>query len=98
MSTAIAGNILVVEDNRMNRLLLARSLEQQGHKVSFAENGPQALEAARAQRFDVVLSDIEMPEMNGYELLAQMLADPHLRDTPVIMISSQEEMDAIVKC
>ena len=63
---------MVVDDNRMNRLMLARGLEQQGHQVSFAEHGRQALEMMQNQAFDLVLLDIEMPEMNGYEVLEQL--------------------------
>jgi adenylate cyclase len=97
MST-IAGSILVVDDNRMNRLMLARGLEPQGHRVSFAEHGRQALEMMQNQAFDLVLLDIEMPEMNGYEVLEQLHANPHWRDIPVIMISAVDEIDSVVKC
>jgi class 3 adenylate cyclase len=82
----------------MNRLMLARGLEQQGHRVGFAEHGRQALEMMRNQAFDLVLLDIEMPEMNGYEVLEQLRADPHWRDIPVIMISAVDEIDSVVKC
>jgi adenylate cyclase len=94
----LTGSILVVDDNRMNRLMLARGLEQQGHQVSFAAHGLQALEMMQNQAFDLVLLDIEMPEMNGYEVLEQLRADPHWRDIPVIMISAVDEIDSVVKC
>lgn len=94
----LSGSILVVDDNRMNRLMLARSLELQGHQVSFAENGQQALEILRDQAHDLILLDIEMPEMNGYEVLEQLNANPHWRDIPVIMISAVDEIDSVVKC
>ncbi|MGH7354499.1 MAG: adenylate/guanylate cyclase domain-containing protein [Candidatus Rokuibacteriota bacterium] len=93
-----AGRILVVDDNRVNRLLLGRALEQIGHAVTFAEHGRQALEALRRQPVDLVLLDIEMPEMNGYEVLEALAADPQLRDIPVVMTSSVEEIDSIVRC
>ena len=92
------GYILVVDDNRMNRLMLARGLEQQGHRVAFAEHGRQALEMLGAQDFDLVLLDIEMPEMNGYQVLEHLAADVHRRDLPVIMISAVEEIDSVVRC
>jgi adenylate cyclase len=92
------GKILVVDDNRMNRLLLARSLEQQGHTVLFAENGSAALEQLRATPFDLMLLDVEMPELNGYQVLAQVHADHHLRNIPVIMTSALDEIDSVVKC
>lgn len=92
------GNLLLVDDNKVNRILLARGLEQNGHKVETAENGRQALEKLRAGSFDLVLLDIEMPEMNGYEVLETCLQDPELRDIPIIMTSSLDELDSVVKC
>ncbi len=93
-----AGRLLVVDDNKVNRLLLGRGLEQQGHSVAFAENGRMALEMLRAQPFDLVLLDIQMPEMDGYQVLENLTADLHLRDIPVIMTSALEELDSVVKC
>ena len=92
------GHILVVDDNRMNRLMLARALEKQGHRVAFAEHGRQALEMLAAQDFDLILLDIEMPEINGYQVLERLAADVHRRDLPVIMISAVEEIDSVVRC
>jgi len=92
------GQILVVEDNRMNRLVLVRALEQQGHRIACAENGRQALEMLAGQDFDLILLDIEMPEMDGYQVLAHLSADVHRRDLPVIMISAVEEIDSVVRC
>jgi len=91
------GHILVVDDNRMNRLKLSRSLEQQGHTVALAENGRQALELVRGQSFDLMLLDIIMPEMDGYQVLAHMKEDSRLRDIPVIAISALDEMESVVK-
>jgi len=92
------GELLVVDDNRVNRLLVARTLEQLGHRVAFAENGRQALEALRHHPPDLVLLDIEMPEMNGYETLEALRADPKLRDIPVVMMSSVDEVDSVARC
>src|SRR5687767_3562684 len=92
------GHLLVVDDNKVNRILLSRGLEQQGHKVDTAENGRQALEKLRVDAFDLVLLDIEMPEMNGYQVLETCLQDPELRDIPIIMTSSLDEIDSVVKC
>jgi adenylate cyclase len=92
------GYMLVVDDNRMNRLLLSRALEQQGHKVAFAANGRQALEMLHQQSFDIVLLDVLMPELDGYQVLAQLGADHHLRNIPVIMTSALDELDSVVKC
>src|SRR5215217_2382420 len=92
------GYLLVVDDNKVNRILLARGLEGDGHKVETAENGKQALNKLRTEAFDLVLLDIEMPEMNGYEVLETCLQDPELRDIPIIMTSSLDEIDSVVKC
>jgi len=92
------GRLLVVDDNKVNRILLARGLESYGHKIQTAENGRQALEKLRSDAFDLVLLDIEMPEMNGYQVLETCLRDPELRDIPIIMTSSLDELDSVVKC
>lgn len=92
------GHILVVDDNRMNRLKLSRGLEQQGHTLALAENGQQALEMVQAQPFDLMLLDIVMPEMDGYQVLEHMKRDSTLRDIPVIVISALDEMESVVKC
>ena len=92
------GRLLVVDDVEMNRDLLSRRLKQQGHEVATAENGRQALEKIRAAAFDLVLLDIMMPEMDGYQVLAEMMGDPVLKHVPVIMISAVTEMDSVVKC
>ena len=95
---AQTGTLLVVDDNRVNRLLLGRALEQLGHTVTFAENGREGLEALRQRRVDLVLLDIEMPVMDGYQVLAALAADSHLRDIPVVMMSSVEEVDSVARC
>jgi len=92
------GHMLVVDDNRLNRLLLTHALEQNGHFVFTAENGKVAMEMLRTKTFDVLLLDIDMPEMNGFEVLEAMLNDNDLRDLPVIMTSASDELDRVVKC
>ena len=91
------GNILVVEDNPMNRDTLSRYLSRLGHTVAIAENGQQALEMLGMQRFDLVLLDIIMPVMDGFDLLAQLKTHKTQRDIPVIIISSLDDQDHIVK-
>ncbi|MEJ2210173.1 MAG: response regulator [Anaerolineae bacterium] len=98
MTTDVQGQILVVDDNRTNRLKLSRSLELQGHAVTLAADGRQALDLLRAQPFDVVLLDIVMPGLDGYQVLERIKADPALRDIPVIVISALDEMDSVVRC
>jgi class 3 adenylate cyclase len=92
------GNILIVDDNKVNRILLTRGVEQHGHSVDMAENGRQALEKLRNGSYDLILLDIEMPEMNGYQVLEACLQDDELRNIPIIMTSSLDEIDSVVKC
>jgi len=92
------GQMLIVDDNRVNRLLLTRALEQNGHHVSNAENGKVAMEMLHAKPYDVLLLDIDMPEMNGFEVLEALLQDDELRYLPVIMTSASDELDRVVKC
>jgi class 3 adenylate cyclase len=91
------GHILVVDDNRMNRIKLWRVLEQQGHSVGLAENGQQALEKLREEPFDLVLLDIVMPEMDGFQVLEHLKSDSALRPIPVIVISAVDEMQSVVR-
>ena len=98
MANTSPGRLLVVDDNKVNRLLLGRSLEQQGHIVAMAENGRQALELMHEKPFDLVLLDIEMPEMNGYQVLEKTSTDLQLREIPIIITSALEEVDSVVKC
>jgi two-component system sensor histidine kinase ChiS len=92
------GFLLVVDDIEANRDVLSRRLKSQGHAVATAENGRQALDMLRANNFDLVLLDIMMPEMNGYEMLQRLKADEALRHIPVIMISALSELDSAVRC
>jgi class 3 adenylate cyclase len=92
------ARLLVVDDNRVNRLLLVRTLEQQGHAAASAENGRIALDMMRREPFDLVLLDIGMPELDGFQVLEHMLADVALRDLPVIVTSALEGLDNVVRC
>src|SRR5439155_6145116 len=79
-------------------LLLTRSLELHGHSVASAENGRVALEMLRREAFDLVLLDMEMPEMDGFQVLEQLVNDRQLRDLPVIVTSSLEGITNVVRC
>ncbi len=92
------ARLLVVDDNKVNRLLLIRTLEMQGHSAVGAENGRVALEMLEHERFDLVLLDINMPEMDGFQVLERLLASSTLRDLPVIVTSGVEGMDSVVRC
>jgi sigma-B regulation protein RsbU (phosphoserine phosphatase) len=92
------GRILVVDDNEANREILVRHLERQGHRVSYVENGYRCLQVLGEKSFDLILLDIMMPGMNGYQVLDRLKADAKLRHIPVIMISALEEMDSVAHC
>ncbi len=93
-----SSRVLITDDNKVNRLLLSRSVELLGHRVSLAENGRIALEKLRTEPFDLLLLDIEMPELDGFAVLEQLKADPRLREMPVIVTSSVEGLDNVVRC
>ncbi len=93
-----SGSILVVDDNEINRDLLSRYLERQGHTVRVASNGRRALEMIATGAFDLVLLDIMMPELNGYQVLQHLKQSETWRDLPVIMISALDEIDSAVRC
>jgi sigma-B regulation protein RsbU (phosphoserine phosphatase) len=91
--------VLVVDDNEDNRYTLTRRLTREGYaNLTVAGNGREALEFMRSKPFDLVLLDIMMPEINGYEVLEQMKHDPVLRSLPVIMISALSEVDSVIRC
>lgn len=91
--------ILVVDDNEDNRYTLTRRLRRQGFDdLSEATSGRDALAQVAARPFDLVLLDVMMPEMNGYQVLEHMKADATLRHIPVIMISALSELDSVVRC
>ena len=91
--------ILVVDDSRTLRKLLARSLNELGYRnLTEAADGREALDLLARREFDLMLLDIEMPVMNGFEVLSAMKGDPFLRDVPVIVISGQEQEEGAVRC
>jgi class 3 adenylate cyclase/CheY-like chemotaxis protein len=95
---ATGASLLVVDDGESNRDLLSRRLDRQGFHVEVAENGRQALQMIRHQQFDLILLDLIMPEMNGYQVLEVLKADEKLNSIPVIMISALDEIDSVVRC
>ena len=98
MSKAEAA-LLVVDDIEDNRYALTRRLAREGYaNVAIAVDGKQALELLDAKPFDLVLLDINMPNLNGYEVLERMKADGKLRHIPVIMISAVDEIESVVRC
>jgi len=92
------GSILIVEDDPINRILLSTCLNEEGHITRTAENGKQALEILHSERIDLVLLDLLMPEMDGFEVLKWIKARPDLRNLLVIVVSAEEDMKNIVRC
>ncbi len=93
-----AGSILIVDDDPLNRLLVQTCLEDQGFQVAEATNGQEALDMLGTFTYDVILLDLEMPVMNGFEVLNRVKADPQLRHIPVIVISALDEMQSVLRC
>lgn len=92
--------LLVVDDNEMNRDMLSRRLERQKYRVEMAVDGQDALDKIKAANppYDLVLLDINMPHLDGYQVLEAMKADANLQAIPVIMLSAITEIESIVKC
>ena len=92
------GNILIVDDDALNRRLLTKSLENDGHRTTQFDNGFAALAAIGEDPPDLVLLDIEMPGLDGIEVLERLKADAELRHVPVIMISGVDDNASVVRC
>jgi len=92
------GRVLIVDDGEMNRKVLRAALEREGHVAEQAANGREALALLADRPVDVVLLDLVMPQMDGYETLAAIKADAALRHLPVIVISGVDELDSVVRC
>lgn len=80
--------ILLVEDNEMNRDMLSRRLERKGYTVTCAVDGQQGLERARAERPDLILMDLSLPVLDGWEATRRLKADPDLCRIPVIALTA----------
>jgi len=92
------GAILVVDDDENSREMLARRLRRSGYTVSAVSSGLHALALARSQKFDLVMLDMIMPGLDGFQVLAKFKADAALRETPVIMLSALDEENGIARC
>jgi len=92
------AKVLVVDDVEMNRDMLCALLAADGHKTAVAENGRLGLEMIRAEPYDLILLDVMMPELNGYQVLEQLKSDSSLRDIPVIVLSALDEIGSVVRC
>ncbi len=92
------GKILVVDDHKDNREILYHHLVLEGHAVETAANGQEALALLKDTSFDLILLDIMMPIMNGYEVLQRLKADESQRHIPVVVISARDDMNSVVRC
>jgi adenylate cyclase len=93
-----ASRILIVDDNASNRDVLERRLVREGHQVATAVDGAAALQLVVGQTFDLILLDLIMPEMSGFEVLRRLKAAEHSSHIPVIVISALDELDSVVRC
>ena len=92
------GHILIVDDDPLNRRLLAKNLDSDGHRTMDVDNGFAALTAIGTGQPDLVLLDIQMPGLDGIEVLERIKTDPAMRHIPVIMISGIEDNESVVRC
>src|SRR5512138_980039 len=92
------ANVLVVDDTEMNRDMLCALLQADGHKTAVAENGKLGMNALETNSYDLVLLDVMMPEMNGYEVLEAMKSNPRFRSIPVVVLSALDEIGSVVRC
>jgi CheY-like chemotaxis protein len=92
------ATILIVDDDDLNRELLAQLVKKMGHQAAAADNGRSALAMLMSRTYDLVLLDIMMPEMNGFQVLERLKADPDLRHIPVVVVSALDEMKHVARC
>ena len=91
-------SLLVVDDNKINRLKLNRALKAENYSICEASGGQEALDMLQSEKIALVLLDVMMPEVDGYQVLEQMKGDQHLKHIPVIMVSAMEEQEDVDRC
>lgn len=92
------GDVLIIDDDKVNRELLGRWVGQLGHRAHLARGGVEGLEMVSTGGYDLVLLDVLMPDMNGYEFLGHIKANRETADLPVIMVSGLDEIDSVARC
>lgn len=92
------GSILIVDDNAVIRQIMKLALEQNGHHVTLASDGREAIDLMHAHFFDLILLDIMMPNMNGFQVLEYMAKEPELATIPVIVVSADSQIDSAIRC
>lgn len=93
-----SGHVLVVDDDALNRRLLTATLAREGIRTTSADDGEEALAAVKEDPPDVILLDIEMPGIDGFEVLERIKGDQTTRHLPVIMISGLDDTQSVVRC
>ncbi len=93
------ATILVVEDTQMMRVLMTRYLKQAGYShILESTNGREAIDLLKDRLVDLILLDINMPVMDGYQTLEALQADPRLKEIPVIMITAVDAIESVARC
>lgn len=91
-------HILVVDDDMLARMTAVQCVKQAGHTAAMAEDGVRAMEMLQSDKYDLVLLDLLMPEMDGFEVLRQIKENPQLKNIPVIMVSGADDAESMAKC
>ena len=91
------SKILAVDDSKSMRQMVSMSLKSAGHDVTEAEDGAAALEIAKQNQFDLIVTDINMPNMNGIELITALRAMPNFKFTPILFLSTESSGDMKTK-
>lgn len=90
--------ILVVDDNEIHSTIIIRRLKNEGYEVEYAASGRSALKAVALRPFDLILLDMMMPEMDGYQVLTLLQADEQYSQIPVVIITAKDDVDMAAKC
>jgi class 3 adenylate cyclase len=94
----IPGTVLVIDDNVSNRGLLTRRLSREGHRAIAIDSGLKALRVLESEEVDLILLDLMMPDLDGFQVLERLKADERFREIPVIMISGLHETESVIRC
>ena len=93
----VSGRILIADDNQQNRELLDAYLAHEGHEILMAHDGRETLDKAIAEQPDLILLDIMMPKLSGYEVCEQIKRDPQTKDISVLIVTALKEVGDIEK-
>ena len=95
---SLPGTVLVIDDNVSNRGLLTRRLSREGHRAIAIDSGLTALRFLESEEVDLILLDLMMPDLDGFQVLQRLKADERFREIPVIMISGLHETESVIRC